>query len=118
MSFPQLNAASRINRLVNRIKATTTEQSISNAAGILNSVKGSVTRSKLKKRLGAIGSAISPPLPMTRSTQFKLPATETARLTKWTSVALNLAKMDSTILKEWKERKAQAKAKSNNKFPF
>lgn len=127
MTFPQLNAGSRIAALSAKILSAATP---AEAKNLFFSLKGGLLRSRLKKHLiNVTGNAnngkslIDFLIPPPKKPVFLPPSTEKAaiqaRLAKWQQISDNLAKMDSVILKEWRERRAEYKTKSKkNNYPF
>ena len=130
MTFPQLNAGSRIATLAAKILSAATPEEAKN---LFFSMKGGILRSRLKKHLinanfnannvNSGNSKIDFLIPPPKNPVFLPPSTEKAalqaRLAKWHQISDNLAKMDTVILKEWRERRAEYKSKSKkNNYPF
>lgn len=125
MPFPNLNVGSRLSVLTAKFLQS---KSASEAESIYFSQKGSILRSRLKKNLIAaqidgkneiFGFLLRPPA---KDPRYLAPNPQTylqPRLAKWQQISDNLAKMDSVILKEYRERRADFKAKSKkNNNPF
>ena len=103
-------------------------KSSTEAQALYSSVKGALMRSHLKKKV--IESQIDGKAdlfafllrPETKSPTYLPPNPDTylqPRMAKWQQISNNLAKMDTVILKEYRERRAEfkIKAKKNNN-PF
>ena len=130
MTFPQLNSGSRMAALAKKIlQAATSEE----AKKIFQSVKGSVLQSKLKRKLIEIEStSSSTPLNLNPKLSFLQAPIKSPiytppdpskflahRLAKWQLISDNMAKMEDTILKEYRERRSEGKWKEKkNKYPF
>ena len=130
MGFPQLKPGRAISLLTDRILTAATPL---DAQKIFSSVKGGVRQNRLKRRLFAAtcnelkveqknaNISFLNPVQDSPRPSFKLPDTDKfikPRLAKWQLIAENLAKMDSVILKEYRERRQEAKSKSKNSNPF
>lgn len=124
MTFPQLNAGTRLISLTNKIiSASTPEES----KKLFFSVKGGLLRSRLKKKIiqspREDDSMLSFLIPKPKSPVFLPPSkpekTLQARQSKWLQISDNLLKMDSVILKEYREKRKEFKTKSKrNNYPF
>lgn len=135
MSFPQLNAGSRLSRLAVRIIQA---KSLEEAQGVLASVKGAVMQSNLKRKvqeqmLSDDANSIRSSNPIINSLlkrdvkvqSFKQPDTQTflaARLAKWQNIRDNLEKMaaaDGEVMRAYRERRREFKNKcKKNNYPF
>ena len=124
MAFPQLNAGSRITALAAKILAAPTP---GEARNLFFSRKGGLLRSRLRKKLIAAPNASESPqtaflIALPKSPVFLPPTPEKAlqaRLAKWHQVSDNLQKMDSVILKEYRDRRSEFKTKTKkNNYPF
>ena len=122
MAFLQLNPASKITALAAKILAASTP---TEAKSLFFGLKGGLLRSRLKKKLIQSGDPSKLAeflMPAPKSPVFLPPNQEKAaqsRLTKWQQISDNLLKMDSVILKEYRERRLEFKTKSKkNNYPF
>jgi hypothetical protein len=105
------------------LKAATSEE----AKKLFDGVKGSVLQSKLKRKLiESNDSELDPKLSFLQA-EIKSPSYLppdnskylAARMNKWQLISENMAKMDSVILKEYRERRRESKEKGKkNKNPF
>lgn len=105
------------------LRATSSEEAQKLFAG----VKGSVLQSKLKRKLiESSATGLDPKLSFLQAEIKKpcyLPPDNskhlTARFNKWQLISENMAKMDSVILKEYRDRRRESKEKGKkNKNPF
>ena len=127
MTFLQLNPGSKISALATKILSAPTPEDAKNLFFSLRG--GGLLRSRLKKKLLEIGAEEGEKeklraflVPAPKSPVFLPPNREKAlqdRLAKWQQVSDNLMKMDSVILKEYRERRAEFKSKiKKNNYPF
>lgn len=125
MPFPHLNVGSRLSALTTKFLQS---KSSTEAESLYSSLKGSIMRSRLKKKLIAsqvpdketiFGFLLKPEA---KAPRYAPPNPQTylqPRLAKWQQIADNLAKMDDVILKAYRERRAEFKSKSKkNNYPF
>lgn len=125
MAFPQFNAGVKIAALASKFLQS---KSSLEAESFYKSIKSISKRSRLKKKViestqpdkDTVFSFLLRPEP--KSQNFTPPNPEPrlqVRFAKWQQISDNLAKMDSVILKEYRERRAEFKARSKkNMNPF
>jgi hypothetical protein len=147
MAFPQLNSGSRMAALTTRIlKATTSQEAQKLFESVKGSVLQSKLKRKLiesfnptrksiesfdptRKSIDSFDPTkiiIDPKLsflqPKIKAPVYAPPETSkylTPRHAKWQLISENMAKMDDSILKEYRERRRDGKGKEKkNKYPF